>query len=180
MTAKQKKITGNAEEEEYQTPLETLLSFLHLPHKIYRDIYIDIIERRLSSKPLIQSEESIAYLAQQVGIEHALMSEKIKAMVRIDWIELEQVGKRDVNQIFVLSPTWHYKVGIDKIKFAIAIREYKENLKEDKDCQMSTQEIYALMNSVCAHTQKKRDEELCEMAKWVECETCIYGGKKDE
>ena len=178
---KQKRITGKVQEEEvYQTPLEILLSYLQLPHKIYRDIYISIIERRLSSKPLIQSEESIAYLAQQVGIEPALLSEKIQAMVRMKWIELEQVGKRDVNQIFVLSPIWRYKAGIDKIKFAIAIREYKENIKEDNACQMSTQEIYALMNSVCAHTQKKRDESLCEMARWVECETCTYRGKKDE
>ena len=178
---KQKRITEKVQEEEsYQTPLEILLSYLQLPHKIYSDIYVSIIERRLSSKPLIQSEEAIAYLAQQVGIEHALMSEKIKAMVRMDWIELEQIGKRDVNKLFVLSPIWRYKVGIDKIKFAIAIREYKENIKEDKDCQMSTREIYALMNSVCAHTQKKRDEELCAMARWVECETCMHRGKKDE
>ena len=179
MTAKQKNITEKAEEEEYQTPLETLLSFLRLPHKIYRDIYIYIIERRLSSKPLIQSEESIAYLAQQTGVEPVLMSEKIKNMVRMKLVELEQVGTRDVNQIFVLSPIWRYKAGIDKIKFAIAIREYKENIKEDKACQMSTQEIYDLMNSVCLHTHEKIDEVLCEMARWPECEMCSHRGEKD-
>ena len=177
MTAKQKKIIEKVKEEEgYQTPLELLLSYLRLPHKIYRDIYIYVIERRLSSKPLIQSEESIAYLAQQVGIEPALMSEKIKAMVRMKWIELEQVGKREVNQIFVLSPIWHYKEGIDKIKFAIAIREYKENIKEEKECQMNMREIYDLMNSVCPHTEKNIDIELCRMGRFRECKTCIHWG----
>ena len=175
---KQKKITGKVEEAEYQTPLETLLSFLRLPHKIYRSIYLYVIERRLSSNPLIQSEESIALIAQQTGIEPSLMSEKIKNMVRMKWIELEQVGHRDVNQIFVLSPIWHFKPGIDKAKFAISLQDYRGAIKKVKEQQMSTGEIYNLMNSFCAHTHEKIDETLCEIARWPECETCIIGKSK--
>ena len=172
LTKKQKNITEKAEEEEYQTPLETLLSFLRHPNKIYRDIYIYVIERRLSSNPLIQSEESIAYLAQQTGIEPALMSEKIKNMVRMKWIELEQVGTRDVNQIFVLSPIWRYKPGIDKIKFAIALQAYKVAIVEDKEYQMNTEEIYALMRSVCPHTHELKERDLCGLCRFEECKGC--------
>jgi hypothetical protein len=177
---RQKKITGKAEEVEYIPPLETLLSFLYLPHKVYRTIYINIAERRLSSKPLIQSEESLAYLAQQTGIEPALMAEKIKNMVRMKWVELEQVGERDVNQIFVLSPIWRYKPGIDQGKFAIALQEYKAAIVQDKEHQMNTQEIYALMNSVCSHTEEKIDSALCLLARWEECKTCSHSPKRNK
>jgi hypothetical protein len=44
---KQKKLET---EEEYQTPLQVLLSFLSLPHKIHRSIYNSIMERRLSRR----------------------------------------------------------------------------------------------------------------------------------
>ena len=172
LAKKQKKITEKAEEEGYITPLETLLSFLRLPHKIYRDIYISIIERRLSSNPLIQSEESIAYLAQRTGVEPGLMFEKIKNMVNMKWILLEQVGKRDVNQIFVLSPIWRYKPGIDKVKFAISLQAYKVDIVEDKEYQMNTVEIYELMNSVCPHTREKIDPDLCDVGRFEECGRC--------
>ena len=181
---KQKKIMEKGEEEEYQTPIQHLMSFLHLPNKIYRDIYIYIIERRLSPNPLIQSEESIAYLAQQTRIEPALMSEKIKNMVRMKWVELEQVGQRDVNQIFVLSPIWRYKSGIDKTKFAVALQAYKAAIVEDKEHQMNTKEIYELMNSVCLHTHEKIDQDLCDLGRFKECDSCSNckkkGGKEEE
>jgi len=172
---KQKKIAEpETKEEEYKTPLQKLLSFLMLPHKIYRDIYISVVERRLSSRPLVQNEESIAYLAQQVGIEPALMSEKIKAMVRMKWIELEQVGDRDTNQLYVLSPVWRYRRGIDKVKFAIALQEYRVDIKKDMTHQMSTRQIYHLMHSVCLHTGQKRDKTLCALHRWTECEICVH------
>lgn len=177
---KQKKLS---EAEEYETPLDTLLSFLRVPYKIYRSIYISIIERDLSSKPLIQSEVSIAYLAEEANIEPALMTEKIKNMVKMKWIEFKQVGDRDTNQIFVISPIWRYKPGIDKAKFAIALQQYKAGIVEDKECQMSTEEIYELMSSVCPHTETKVDPALCELARWSECKTCTYNsqeGKEDK
>ena len=174
---KQKKITEKAEEEEmYQTPLETLLSFLHLPHKIYRAIYISILERRLSSKPLVQNAGTNAFLAQRAGIEPVLIAEKIRSMVNMKWIELEEVGKRQSNQIFVLSPVWRYKPGIDKDKFALALRDYRAAIVEDTEHQMSTEEIYSLMNSVCSHTGTKVDPALCEMGRWQECKTCSHRG----
>ena len=170
----QKKITEKAKEEEFLTPIETLLSFLHLPHKIYRDIYISVIERRLSTKPLMQSEESIAFLAQRVGVEPGLMAEKIRSMVRMKWIEHEQVGRRDVNQLFVLSPVWRYKPGMDKNKFAIALQQYRIGITEDTAHQMNTKEIYELMNSVCPHTGEKIDKDVCKSLRWDECKTCLY------
>lgn len=174
---KQKKI---AEQEEYQTPLEVLLTFLWMPHKIYRDIYIIVIERRLSTKPLLQNEESIAFLAQQVAVEPALMAEKVRNMARMKWIEFEQVGDRDTNQIFVISPIWHYKPSINEDKFAIALLTYRATVTEQKEHQMKTKEIYALMNSICVHTGEKRDSELCKMARWPECETCVHRGCANE
>ena len=176
---KQKKIAESTKEEEYLTPLEILLSFLRLPHKIYRNIYIYIIERRLSSNPLIQNEASIAFLAREVGVEPTLMSEKIRSMVRMKWIELEEVGKRQSNQIFVISPIWRYKPNIDKTKFAIALQEYKATIVEDKEHQMSTEEIYELMNSVCLHTGEKIDRDLCKLARWSECRMCSHNAKED-
>lgn len=174
---KQKKL---AKSEEYKTPLETLLSFLSLPYKIYRDIYIYITERRLSPTPLIQSDTSIAFLAREMGIEPALMSEKIRNMVRMKWIQYEQVGNRDTNQIFVLSPIWHFKPGIDEAQFAIAMRTYKMEIVEDKERQMSTTEVYELMNSICPHTSEKIDSELCEIRLWPECKTCTHKGRDNE
>ena len=168
---KQKKL---AEAEEYVTPFERLLSYLYLPHKIYRDIYLYIVERRLSPQPLIQNEESIAYLARIFGIVPALMAEKIKNMIRMKWIELEQVGNRDVNQIFVLSPVWRYQPGIDKDKFAIALQSYRAGIKDDTTHQMNTLEIYDLMNSVCPHTEQKVDKNLCILHRWTECEACLH------
>lgn len=172
---KQKKL---ATEEVYQTPLEVLLSFLRVPHKIYRSIYISIIERRLSSKPLLQNDATIAFLARQVGVEPDLMGEKIRSMVNMKWIELEQVGKRDVNQIFVLSPIWRFKPGMNKDKFAIALQTYKAAIVEDIEHQMSTTEVYKLMNTICPHTQTKIDDELCEMGMWEECKICKHYQKK--
>jgi len=102
------------------------------------------------------------------------MSEKIKAMVRMKWIELEQVGNRDTNQLYVLSPVWRYRQGIDKVKFAIALQEYRANIKEDIAYQMSTRMIYHLMNSVCSHTKQKRDKTLCALHRWAECKTCVH------
>lgn len=174
---KQKKI---AEQEEYQTPLEVLLSFLRMPHKIYRDIYIIVIERRLSAKPLLHNEESIAFLAQQVAVEPALMAEKVRNMARMKWIEFEQVGDRDTNQIFVISPIWHYKPGMDEAKFAIALLTYKATITELKGHQMKTREIYALMNSICVHTKEKIDGDLCKLARFQECQTCSHNLKKDK
>ena len=174
---KQKKF---ASEEEYQTPLEVLLSFLRVPHKIYRSIYVSIIERRLSSKPLLQNDASIAFLARQVGVEPDLMGEKIRSMVNMKWLSLEEVGNRDVNQIFVLSPIWRYKSGIDKNKFAIALQTYKAAIVEDKEDQMSTKDIYTLMASVCPHTETEVDTALCEMARWDECKICTIYKKKGE
>lgn len=168
---KQKKL---AEAEEYNTPLQTLLAFLRVPHKLYRDIYLYIAERRLSRSPLVQNEDSIAYLARLFGIEPALMSEKIKNMIRMKWIELEQVGKRDTNQTFVLSPIWRYQPGIDKAKFAIALQEYRAGIKEDTTHQMNTLEIYDLMNSVCVHTGQKVDKTLCVLHRWAECTACSH------
>jgi hypothetical protein len=173
---KQKKL--QTEEEEYQTPLQILLSFLSLPHKIYRDIYISIIERRLSATPLIHCDASTGFLARQQGIEPALMSEKIQNMVRMKWIHFEQVGDRDSNQVFVISPIWRYKHGIDKDAFAITLREYKGEIKEDTEHQMTTEEIYELMNGICLHTLTKRDPDLCKMARWVECKTCNMRNKE--
>jgi hypothetical protein len=172
---KQKKL---AEAEEYDTPLDTLLSFLRVPHKIYRSIYISIIERRLSSKPLLQNDATIAFLARKVGVEPDLMAEKIRSMVRMKWIEFKQVGERDTNQIFVISPIWRYKPGIDKAKFAVALQQYKAGIVEDKECQMSTEEIYELMNSVCLHTETRVDPALCQMARWQECKICSHRDKK--
>ena len=174
---KQKKITEKAEVEEeegYQTPLETLLSFLHLPHKIYRDIYVSILERRLSSKPLVQNAGTNAFLAQCAGIEPTLIAEKIRSMVNMKWIEMEEVGKRQSNQIFILSPVWRYKSGIDEGKFALALRDYRAAIVEDTEHKMSTEEIYTLMNSVCPHTSTKVDPTLCEMGRWDKCKTCSH------
>ena len=170
---KQKKLEP---EEEYQTPLQVLLSFLSLPHKIYRDIYVSIVERRLSATPLIHCDASIAFLARQREIEPDLMSEKIQNMVRMKWLHFEQVGDRDSNQIFVIAPIWRYKHGIDEDAFAIALRKYKAETKEDIEHQMSTEEIYELMNGICIHTMTKRDPDLCELARWPECKECTYGG----
>jgi hypothetical protein len=172
----QKKLT---EPETYETPLERLLSFLRVPHKIYRSIYIAVIERRLST-PLLQNDANMAFLAREVGIEPALMLEKIRSMVRMKWIELEEVGKRHSNQIFVISPIWRYKPGIDKAKFAIALQEYRAAIVKDKEHQMNTQEIYDLMNSVCQHTEEKIDSELCKMARFPECQTCSHRRRDNE
>ena len=178
---KQKKITEKAEEEEvYQTPLQALLSYLYLPHKIYRSIYLYVIERRLSSNPLIQSEESIALIARQVGVEPALMAEKIKNMTRMKWLCLEEAGRRDTNQIFVLSPIWRFTPGMNETKFAVALREYKAGITTDIEYQRSTEEIYALMNSVCKHTKEAVDESLCESDRWEECRTCVHGKNRQE
>jgi len=174
----QKKITEKTEEKKHQTPLEVLLSCVDIPHKIYRSIYLIVIEHRLTT-PLIQDDASIAFLAREVGIEPALMAEKIRSMVRMKWIEFEQVGNRDTNQIFVISPIWHYKPGIDKAKFAIALQNYKTTLKEDKEHQMNTKQIYELMNSVCPHTKEKIDSELCKLGRrWTECQTCAHRGEE--
>ena len=169
----QKKITEKVKEEEFLTPIETLLSFLQLPHKIYRPIYIAVIEHRLSI-PLLQNDANMAFLAREVGIEPALMLEKIRSMVRMKWIEHEEVGKRQTNQIFVISPIWRYKSGIDKAKFAIALQEYKAAIVQDKQYQMNTEEIYELMNSVCPHTGEKIDKDVCKSLRWEECKTCLY------
>ena len=177
---KQKNITEKVEEEEYQTPIETLLSFLRLPHKIYRDIYIYIIERRLSSAPLIQNDASIALLAREIGMEPALMAEKIRSMVRMKWIEFEEVGKRQSNQIFVISPIWRYTSDIDKAKFAIALQEYKVAIVEDKEYQMNTKEIYALMRSVCPHTHGLKERDLCDLGPFEECKRCNKRNEKVE
>ena len=173
---KQKKI---AEQEVYKTPLEVLLSFLRMPHKIYREIYIFVIERRLSTKPLLQNEESIAFLAQQVGVEPALMAEKIRNMARMKWIEFEQVGDRDTNQIFVISPIWHYKPSIDEDKFAVALLLYRATVTEQKEHRMKTKEIYVLMNSICPHTEEKIDEDLCKLGRWTECQMCSHREGRD-
>jgi hypothetical protein len=149
---KQKKL---AEAEEYNTPLEVLLSFLRIPNKTYRSIYISILERRLSAKPLIQNE--------------------IRSIVKMGWVELEQVGNKDANQIFVLSPIWRYKEGIDEGAFAIALRKYHLDTKEDKEQKKNTKEIFKLMNGICLHTLTKRDPEICELGRWPECKTCNMG-----
>lgn len=172
---RQKKISTKT--EEYQTPLQVLLSFLRLPHKIYRDIYIYIAERRLSSRPLIQCEESIAFLANQAGVEPSLMAEKVRNMALMKWIEFEQVGNRDVNQIFVLSPVWRYKPGMDKIKFAVALQEYQAATVEDIELKMNTEEIYDLMLSVCPHTLSEREGELCKLGRFPECTACAMREK---
>jgi hypothetical protein len=174
----QKKISDKV--EEYQTPLQVLLSFLSLPHKIYRDIYISIIERRLSSTPLVHCAASTGFLARQQGIEPDLMSEKIQNMVRMKWIHFEQVGDRDSNQIFVISPVWRYKEDIDKAAFGIALQQYQGEIKEDKEHQMNTQEVYALMNSICAHTKELVDSELCKLGRFKECKLCTYRRLNDE
>lgn len=167
-------------EEEYQTPLEVLLSFLRIPNKTYRSIYISILERRLSTKPLIQNEISIAYLANQAGIEPDRMGEKIRSIVKMGWVELEQVGNKDANQIFVLSPIWRYKEGIDEGAFAIALRKYHLDTKEDKEQKKNTKEIFKLMNGICLHTLTKRDTEICELGRWPECETCNMRNKEKD
>lgn len=172
---KQKKI---AEQDVYKTPLEVLLTFLLLPLKIYREIYIIIIERRLSHRPLTMPS-AIAYLARRAGIEPELMSEKVKNMVNMKWLKIEHIGG-NVNPVLVLSPIWRYKEGIDKAKFAIALREYKANIKEDETHQMTTEEIYTLMNSVCPHTEEKIDSDLCKLGRWEECQTCSHRGSDNE
>ena len=172
---KQKKLP---EAEEYDTPLEILLSFLRVPNKTYRSIYVSILERRLSAKPLIQNEISIAYLANQAGIEPDRMGEKIRSIVKMGWVELEQVGNKDANQIFVLSPIWRYKQGIDEDDFAIALRKYHLDTKEDKEQKKSTKEIFTLMNGVCPHTLTRVNSEVCEMGMWEKCKTC--SARKDE
>jgi hypothetical protein len=169
----QKKITEKMKEEEFLTPIETLLSFLDLPHKLYRPIYIAVIEHRLSI-PLLQNDANMARLAREVGIEPALMLEKIRSMVRMKWIEHEEVGKRQTNQIFVISPIWRYKSGIDKAKFAIALQEYKAAIIQDKQYQMNTEEIYDLMYSVCPHTKTNIEYALCKLSRWEECKTCSH------
>lgn len=174
----QKKITEKKEEKEYQTPLEVLLSRLDVPHKIYKDIYLIVMEYRLTT-PLLQDDTSIAFLAREVGIEPTLMAEKIRSMVRMKWIEFEQVGNRDTNQIFVISPIWHYKTGVDKAMFAIALQQYKADIKKDKAYQMNTNQIFELMNSICPHTKEKIDNELCKLGRWVECQTCSHRRGRD-
>ena len=174
---KQKKLET---EEEYQTPLQVLLSFLSLPHKIYKYIYISVIERRLSKTPLIYCDASIGFLARQQGIEPDLMSDKIQNMVRMKWVHFEQVGDRDSNQVFVIAPVWRYKAGIDEDAFALALRKYKAEEKEDIEHRMSTEEIYELMNSICLHTLTKRDPEICELGRWPECETCNMRNKEKD
>ena len=69
---------------------------------------------------------------------------------------------------------------MEKTKFAVALLEYKASITVDTEQQISTAEIYALMNSVCKHTKQVIDKTLCELSRWEECRTCLHGKNKGD
>jgi hypothetical protein len=164
------------EPEEYQTPLERLLSFLRVPHKTYRDIYLAIVERYLSGKPYVIGFNETPYpaIAHRCNIEPALAKEKVTNLETMKWIRIISVD----NANRVLEPVWRTKKGINQLRFAEALHSYRADIRKDEAEQTSTEEIYELMNSVCLHTHKAKDIELCSMHRWKECEECPHRKEK--
>ena len=163
------------DEETYLTPLERVLEFLQTPQKkANKEIYIIVIERRLSPHPLTMSD--IPYIARSIGLELPLVSEKVRNMIKMKWLKITHVGGI-VNPVLVLEPIWRYKQSIDEAQFAVALAEYHLNKEKDKELQVDIEQIYMLMNSVCPYTKTTKEEALCELARWPECKECRWSKK---
>jgi hypothetical protein len=171
---KQKKIDND--DNGYETPLEHLISFLYVPKKTYQIVYIAIVEKYLSGRPYTIGFNDDPYpaIAHKVNIEPGLAREKVVNLETMKWIRLQKVENTAIR---VLEPIWRHKKEKSETEFALALQKYRDDIKEDEAHQMSTEEIYTLMNSICPRTHEKRDEILCEVSRWVECKRCKYSKK---
>ncbi len=158
--------------EVYQTPLEYLLTFLRVPDKKYREVYLTIVERYMSGKPYVIGFAANPYpgIAYKCHIEPDLAKEKVANLEMMKWMRIISVD----NTNRVLKPIWRTKKGINELKFAEALYSYYADIQRDEMEQTSTEEIYRLMNTICVHTHKQRDEEVCSLGRWGECKRCKY------
>ena len=164
---KQRKIQStegtNQKELLNRKPLDRIIEMLELPKKTHRDVYLALVERFLRRFPYNVNLNAFEAIGQRVGIESNLAKQKV--------IDLEAAGYVEWRN-WCLFPIFH--VNGDRDEAVIALREYQTELENKRTTALSSEDMYVLLNSICAHTHKQRDEELCSLKRWEECKGCKY------
>lgn len=153
------------EKEKTKEPLDCIIEMLELPKKTHKDVYLALIERFLLRFPYNVNLEAFKQIGQRVGIESDLAKQKV--------IDLEAAGYVEWRN-WCLFPIFHINGNRDEV--VIALREYQTELEKKRTAALSSEDMCALMNSICQHTKKARDPELCEMHRWDDCLLCRHRG----
>lgn len=158
----QRKIAAERKQES-KTPLDRIVEMLELPKKTYRDVYLALVERFLLHFPYNVNLEAWKQIGQRVGIEPTLAKQKVIDMEAAGYVEWKN---------WCLYPIFHVNGDHDEV--VVALRELQAELEKERTAALSSEDMYALLNSMCPHTKRQRDNELCSLGRWEECERCKY------
>lgn len=111
--------------EDAEEPINNVLRFLRLPHKIHRQVYIAIIERYLIKSPYYVGlyEAPYSRIGDRVGIEEETVKQKVKDLHRnkyIHFIMTEGGMNRSIIPDFKLKDTQNAH------EFLAALAAYRE------------------------------------------------------
>lgn len=144
-----------------------ITELLELPKKTHRDVYLAIVERFLLRFPYNVNMDAFKQIGQRIGIGSDLAKQKV--------IDLEAAGYIEWNN-WSLYPI--FRINGNREEAVIALRERQGELEKEHTASMSSNEMYALLDTVCPHTRKQRDTELCSMHRWIECKNCKWNVQK--
>lgn len=155
---------------EEKQPLGAILDLLKLPTKARLDVYLVIVKRWLSGRPLNINMNAYELLSTTCGLERSTVKEKVISLDGANYIHIEW---------WTLLPRFKLKDSITEDMLAIAMKKYQQDVITEQRVVVNPDALWRNMNGLCIHTGEKIDSDLCRLARWTECQTCTHRRGRD-
>lgn len=160
---KQRKIALERKQES-KTPLNRLIEMLNLPAKSELPVFIDVLSQSLIKPAYKNDKEGWRKMGQRLNMPVSKVKDRL--------LNLEAGGY--IERAVLILPRFRLRHGYTTEELAIALSRLKEELKANPSREVSSVELVELVNSICPHTKRQRDDELCSLGRWGECGGCKH------
>ncbi len=159
---KQRKIQSS--EGRKQSPLGRIVEILNSPGKSELPVFIEILSQSIVKSTYKNDKEGWRKMGQRLNMPISKVKDRLLNLEAGGYIE---------RAVFIL-PRFRLKYGYGMEELAIALHEFGLELKANPSREVTSIELIKLIDSICPHTHKQRDEEVCSLGRWEECKRCKY------
>jgi len=151
-------------EKKKKEPLDRIIEMLNSPAKGELPVYIEVLSQSLTKPAYRNDKEAWRKMGQRLNMPVAKVKDRL--------LNLEAGGY--VERAALVLPRFRLKHGYTTEELAVMLNDFREELKANPSREITSVELAELINLVCPHTKRLRDEELCSLGRWEECKRCKH------
>jgi len=133
------------------------------------EIMLSSLRAELRGHPHNINARAITKLAAMIGKTEAVTKRRVKALCVKGYMQIDE------EQYLHMIPL--PCVGKDELDCADALFKYQSYLLAARSNRVQGKTASQILEGLCPRTQTLREEGVCKLARWPECEACKWGKK---